>query len=151
MRIDGLKRRSERSFRLSVARFVLAKVLEAPAGANGVNMPLGKDGAEPGFQRAASVEVAKERTLRAFAIRQTVQLRKEGICKIAGLGRTHAAAKNCGCGSAQVGAVGSEKMFPGGLAPIGASGGQRKIFELQRAQIFLELLRRYRSWGQRLL
>src|SRR2546421_8758564 len=105
MRIDRLQLRSEWNFRLSVARFVLAKVLEAPAGANGVNMPLGKDGAEPGFQRAAAMEVAKERTLRALAIRQTIQLRKEGICKIAGLGRTRAAAENCGCGRAQVRAV----------------------------------------------
>src|SRR5436309_13992464 len=42
-------------------------------------------------------------------------------------------------------------MFPGDFAAIGASGGQRKIFEMQSIQILLEFLRRYRSRGQRLL
>src|SRR5207249_10429434 len=53
--------------------------------------------------------------------------------------------------SAQVSAVRGEKMFPGDFAAIGASGGQRKIFEMQSIQILLEFLRRYRSRGQRLL
>src|SRR5438477_11777419 len=97
------------------------------------------------------MEVAEERTLRAFAIRQTVQLRKKRIREIAGFGGTCAATKNRGRGRAQVRAVGGEKMFPGGLVAIGARSGERKIFEVQSAQIFLELLRCYRSCGQRFL
>src|SRR5438105_13961098 len=97
------------------------------------------------------MEVAEERTLRAFAIRYTVQLRKKRIREIAGFGGTCAATKNRGSGRAQVSAIGGEKMFPGGLVAIGARSGQGEIFKMQSAQIFLELLRRYRSCGQRFL
>src|SRR6266446_2801300 len=96
------------------------------------------------------MEVAEERTLRALGIRQTVQLRKKRIREIAGFGGTGTAAKNRGCGRAQVSAICGEEMFPGGLASIGASSGQRKIFEVQSAQIFVQPLRCYSSWRQRL-
>src|SRR5947208_7320506 len=55
------------------------------------------------------------------------------------------------CVAAQVRAIGGEKMFPGGLVAIGARSGQGEIFKMQSAQVFLELLRRYRSCGQRFL
>src|SRR5712692_8910714 len=79
MRIAGLHLRSGERLRRSVASFVLGKLLKAPARADRINVPLGEDGAEPGLQRTASVEIPEERTLGALAANQTVQLRKKGI------------------------------------------------------------------------
>ena len=45
MRIDRLQLGSEWSFGLSVAGFVFAKILKAAARPDGVNVPLGKNGA----------------------------------------------------------------------------------------------------------
>src|SRR5712664_940017 len=151
MRIAGLHRWSEQHLRPSIASFVLAKLLEAPARTDGINVPLGKNGAEPGLQRTASVEVPEERPLRALASAQTVQLRKQGIREIAGFRGTRFAAKNRGRRRTQVSTVGGEKMIPGRFASFGASGGQGQIFEMQSAQIILELLRWHRSGCQGLL
>src|ERR1700682_3424415 len=151
MRIAGLHPRSEQRLRPFIASFALAKLLEAPARADGINVPLGKNGAEPGLQRTASMEVTEKRPFRALAARQTVQLRKKGIRKITGIRGTRFAAKNRSGGGSQVSAILIEKMLPGHLASFGAGGGQGQIFEMQRAQIVLELLRCHRSGCQGLL
>src|SRR5258708_30468731 len=151
MRIAGLHPRSEQRLRPSIAGFVLAKLFEAPARTDGINVPLGKNGAEPGLQRTASVEVTEEGPFRARAACQTVQLRKKGIREITGIRGTRFAAKNRGRRRAQASAVLGEKMLPGRLASFGAGVGQGQIFEMQRAQIVLELLRCHCSGCQCLL
>src|SRR5882762_4828561 len=96
MRIAGLRLRSEQRLRPFIAGFVLAKLFEAPARTDGINVPLGKNGAEPGLQRTASMEVTEERPFRARAACQTVQLRETGIREITGSPGTRFAAKNRG-------------------------------------------------------
>src|SRR5260370_16285157 len=88
MRIDRLQLWSERRLRPSIPSLVLTKLLKAAAGADGINVPLGKHGAEPGLQRTAPMKVTEKRTFRALATRQTVQLRKKGIGEITSLGGT---------------------------------------------------------------
>src|SRR4029077_6713254 len=137
MRIRGL--RSDQRLRRSIASFVLGKLLKAPARANGINVPLGEDGAEPGLQRAAPVEIPEERTLRALAASQTVQLREKGIREVTGIRGTRFATQNGGRSRAQVSTVGGEKMFPGSFTSFGTGAGQGQIFEMQRAEVFFEL------------
>src|SRR6266436_3693857 len=120
MRIAELYLRSQQRLRAPIASFVLAKFLEAAARTDGINVPLGKNGAEPGLQRTASVEVTEERPFRARAACQTVQLRKKGIREITGIRGTRFAAKNRGRRRAQVSTVLGEKMLPGRLASFGA-------------------------------
>ena len=123
MRIAGLHLRSEQRPRQSLASFIFAKLLEAAARTDGIDVPLRKNGAEPGLQRTAPMKVTKERTFCAFAAGQTVQLGKKGIREITGIRGTRVAAKNRGRGRAQVSAVLSEKMLPSRLTSFGASGG----------------------------
>ncbi len=151
MRIARKRLRSGQCLRPSIAGIVLAKLLEAPARADGINVPLGKNGAEPGLQRTTSMEVPEKRPFRTFTAGQTVQLGKKGIREITGFRGTRFAAKNRGRRRAQIRAVGGEKMLPGVLASIGACGSQGQIFEMQRAEIVFELLRRHRSGCQGLL
>src|SRR5712672_529 len=138
MRIAGLHLRSEQRPRQSFASLVFGKLLEAAARADGINVPLGKNGAEPGLQRTAPMEVTKERTYRAFAAGQTVQLGKKGIREITGIRGTRVAAKNRCRRRAQVSAVLSEKMLPSRLTSCGAGGGQSQIFKMKRTEIFFE-------------
>src|SRR6266705_4251447 len=102
MRIDELDRRPKRRRQGFLAQVVLTKFLEAAAGTDGIDVPLGKDGTEPGLQGAASMKVTEERALDSFGFRQTVQIGEKGIREIAGLRRTRRAAKNRGRGSAQI-------------------------------------------------
>src|SRR2546421_3705227 len=76
MRIAGLHLRSEQRPRQSLASFIFAKLLEAAARTDGIDVPLRKNGAQPGLQRTAPMKVTKERTFRAFAAGQSVQLGK---------------------------------------------------------------------------
>src|SRR5260370_27246990 len=145
MRSTVLLLRSEQGLRTRVASFPLIKFFEAAAGADGIDAPLGKDGAEPGLERTASVEVTEERPFRALATGQTIQLRKKGIREITGFRGTRLAAKNGGRRGAQVTAISGEKMLPGGIDSFGASGGQGQIFEMQAAEILFELLQSPRS------
>src|ERR1700687_1162372 len=138
MRIAGLQLRPEQRPRQSLARLVLGKLCEAAAGTDGINVPLRKNGTEPGLQRTAPMEVTKERTFCAFAAGQTVQLGKKGIREITSFRGTGVAAKYRGRRRAQVSAVLGEKMLPSGLTSFGASGGESQIFEMQRAEIFFE-------------
>src|SRR6266851_3760457 len=124
MRIAGLHLRYQRRLQMSITSFVLAKLLEAPARTDGINVPLGKNGTEPGLQRAAPMEITEERTFRALAAGQTIQLRKQGIREIASFRGARFAAKNRGRRRTQVSTVGGEKMIPGRFASFGASSRQ---------------------------
>src|ERR1700676_888025 len=123
MRIAGLHLRSEQRPRQSFASFVLGKLCEAAARSDRINVPLCKNGTEPGLQRTAPMEVTKERTFRAFAAGQTVQLGKKGIRKITSFRGARVRAKNRGRRRAQVSAVLGEKMLPSRLTSLGASAG----------------------------
>src|SRR5260370_16509633 len=94
MRMGGVYVRSQRRLQMSITSFVLAKFLEAPARTNGINVPLGNNGTEPGLQGAAPMEVTEERTLRALAAAQTIQFRKQGIPAITSFPAAPFAAKN---------------------------------------------------------
>src|SRR5260370_25964458 len=93
MGTGGLHRWAEQHLRQSIAGIVLAKLLEAPARADGINVPLGKNGAEPGLQRTTSMELPEKRPFRTFTAGQTVQLGKKGIREITGFRGTRFAAK----------------------------------------------------------
>src|SRR5260370_42324017 len=94
------------------------------------------------------MKVAEERPLCSFATGQTVQLRKKGIRQITSFRGTRRATKDRRCRGTQVSAVGAKKMLPGGLDSLCASNGQSQIFEMQCAEIILELLRSHRSGCQ---
>src|SRR5438552_15323834 len=83
------------------------------------------------------MEVTEQRTLRALATGQTVQVGKKGIREITGFHGTRA--NHGGRRGAQVSAVLGEKILPSRLTPFGTSGGQCQIFQMQRAEIFFEL------------
>src|SRR5205814_1762595 len=83
------------------------------------------------------MEVTEQRTLRALAAGQTVQVGKKGIREITGVRGTRA--NHGGRRGAQVSAVLGEKILPSRLTPFGTSGGQCQIFQMQRAEIFFEL------------
>src|SRR5882724_12931262 len=71
----GIVRMELRSRRRELARIlcvVFAEFFEAAARADRINVALSKDGAEPGLQRTAPMEVAEERTSAALAIREPV-------------------------------------------------------------------------------
>ena len=77
MRIGGLNRNGLRNFvrRMPIGRFCVAIIerFKAAAGADGVNVSLGENGAKPGLERAAAVEITEERTLAARAICKAVE------------------------------------------------------------------------------
>ncbi len=88
------------------------------------------------------MEVAEERAIGAFAVRQSVQIGEQRIAKFASFSRSGRAAEDrCG-GRPQVGAIGSEEVFPGGLASRSASGSQGQIFQIKCGKIILEFLQR---------
>src|SRR6267142_1701335 len=62
MRIVGLELRLRRRGLARILCVVFAQFFEATAGADHINVSLGKNGAEPGLQRAAPVKVAEQRT-----------------------------------------------------------------------------------------
>jgi len=61
---------------------------ETAAGANGVDVTLGEDGAQPGLHRAAAVKIAKQGSFDAFFFRESVEIGKKGVRKIVRGGRT---------------------------------------------------------------
>ena len=113
-------------------------------------MALRENGAEPGLERAAAVEIAEERTLAAVSLRKTIKLRKERIGKFAGLLRSGTATENGGGGSPKVRAEGVDKMVPRRFAVLHASGGERQILKMEGAEIFVHLFRREGSAGDAL-
>src|SRR6266571_6630625 len=116
MGVSGPDLQAKRRLSPCLGSFVCRKFFEAAGRANGINMALGKDGAEPGFQGAATVEVTEERAIGAFAFRQSIQIGEQGISELTGFRGIGVAPENRSGGSAHVGAIGSEEMLPGGLA-----------------------------------
>jgi hypothetical protein len=146
MRINGLKGNGLGNFvrRVPIGRFCVAVIerFETAAGADGVDVALGENGAEPGLERAAAVKIAEEGALAARTIGETVKLGKERVGKFAGFGGSGASTENGGSSGAKVGAIGGDEIFPRGLAIFHASGGQGQILKMKRGEIFVEFFGR---------
>src|SRR5438445_13364973 len=95
MGVSGLDLLAKRGFSLCLGSLVFGKFFEAAARTNGINMALGNNGAEPGLQRTATVEVAEERAVGAFAVRQSVQISKHRIAELTAFPRSGRAAGDC--------------------------------------------------------
>src|SRR5882672_6267182 len=93
----GIVRMELRSRRRELARIlcvVFTQLFEATARADRINVSLSKNGAEPGFQRAAPVKVAEQRTSVALVLGETIQIREKRIREFARLRRTRTAPQN---------------------------------------------------------
>jgi len=62
---------------------VVVEGLEAASRADGVNVALSEDGAEPSLERASSVEITEEGALAAGAIRETVEFSEKRVGEVA--------------------------------------------------------------------
>jgi len=111
---------------------------KAAAGAQGVDVALREDGAEPGFEGAASVEIAKEGAA-VGGSGETVQVGKKRVGEFTGCGRVWRTAENGGSGGAQVAAEGGNEMIPCGGAALRASAGEGEILQVQCGEILSEL------------
>src|SRR6266699_1323604 len=151
MRIGGQDLLAECRLHPPVGGFPFGKLLEAAAGADRIDVPLGKNRTKPGLQRTAPVKVTEQGALLPFAASQAVQLGEKGIRKLAGFRRTCGAMKNRGGRGAQVRAVRREKVFPGSLASFGAGSRESQISNVEPAEIFFKVLRGPRSGSQALL
>ena len=114
---------------------------EAPAGANGVDVALGENGAQPGLQRAASVEIAEERALTALRVGETVKIREGESARSWAAGGVRGATQDRGGGGTKVGAIFGDEIFPGLSMAFGAGGREGQVLQMQRTKIFLDLVR----------
>jgi hypothetical protein len=58
------------------------EVSEAAASADGVDMPLGEDCAQPGLQRASPVKIT-EQGAAIGSLAEPIEVREQGICQFA--------------------------------------------------------------------
>ena len=102
---------------------------------------MSKNGAQPGGQFAAAVEMVKER----YAANGGFPAVERGVQRVgefAGVriaGRTLGDGRGCGV---KIQAISGEKMFPGGFASCSARASQGQIFQVKRAKVTLDLLPR---------
>ncbi len=151
VRVSGRSGNTHQILSSAALRLIAIERFEAATGADGINVALGENGAEPGFQRAAAMEIAEEGAFAAVALLQPVEFGKERIREFRSLRRSGAAAQNRSSGGAQIAAIGAEEMLPRGFAIFDASGGKSQILEVQRGEIILEFLRGQTSACQDLL
>src|SRR5712692_8952205 len=118
---------------------IAVEVREAPSGAQRVDMALREDRAQPSFQGAAPVKIAKQGALTAFALAQPVQLCEQGIREFAGGWRTRRTSQNRPCRRPQIAAICGNKMLPGLGVSFRACAGKRQVLKMQRAEVLLEL------------
>jgi len=64
-------------------RIVVAQFLEAAAGADSIDVALGQNRSQPSLKRTAPVKVTEERSLRALATIEAVEIGKKRIGEIA--------------------------------------------------------------------
>ena len=77
VRVSDRSRNARQNLLSSAALAIIAiKRFEAAAGADGIDVALSENGAEPGFQRAAAVEIAEKGTFAAVAIFEAIELCK---------------------------------------------------------------------------
>ena len=152
VRVGGLNGNSLREFlnclcagRLCVVFF---ERFEAAPGADGVNMTLGENGAKPGFERAAPVEVTEKRALATGAVHEAIKLGEKRVSEIAGFRRSRTATEHRGCSGAQVASILADEMLPRGFAIFHAGGRESQVLQMEGREIFLELLWRQGSAGK---
>src|ERR1700730_7862 len=114
------------------------QVRETAAGANGVDMPLGQDRAQPGLQRASPMKITKERAaIGSFAY--PIELRKQRVCEFARRRRVARAAQNSAGRRTQVAAKTLDEVIPRLGAAFGTRASKRQIPKVERGNIFLKL------------
>ena len=150
MRVGGLYGNGVRNLGGARLGIVVVEGFEAASSADGVNVALSEDGAEPGLERTATVEIAEERALAAGSIGESVEFGKERIGKIAGFWGSGTATENGGCGSSKIGAEGADEMVPRRFAIFHAGGGEGQVFKVQCDQVFVQHFRREVSAGKAL-
>lgn len=133
---------------------------EAAGKTDGVDMALGEDGAEPGLEGAAAVEVAEEGagggfcgagcTVGAwiFSSGQAIEVGEERVGEIAGGRGNGRAAEYSGSGGAEIGAVVSNEVIPGFGAVFGAGAGEGQVLEMQGGEIILDVASGRRGGGE---
>src|SRR5208282_6623145 len=130
---------------------VIFEGFKTSASADDVNVALSENGAEPGFERAAPVEIAEKRALAAGTIRQPVKFCEERIGEFAGLRGSGAATEHGGGGGTQVTAKLADEMLPGWFAIFHTRGGESQVFEMQGGEVLLVLLSCQGSAGESFL
>lgn len=150
MRIAERSVRRGSGVRIRRLLVIVAEFLEAAAGADGIDVALGQDGAKPGLQRAATVKIPEERALGALAAIEAVKIGEERVGKFGGFRGAGSAMKNrSGC-RMEVDAIAGKKLFPGGFAAFGTSAGQRQVLQMKGTEIFFELPRSGSAGGEAL-
>src|SRR5271154_2225430 len=126
----GTRRRPRDSLSAATHGFVV-QFGEAACGADGVDMALGQDGAQPRLQRAASMKISKQRVVATFLFGESIEIRKKGVRKIVRGGRTRWTTQDGSRGGAQIRAIRGDEVVPGVGVPIGAGGGQAQVPQMQ--------------------
>ena len=150
MGIGGRNGNARQFLSRAVLGFIAIERFESAASADGVNMALSENGAEPGFQGAAAVKITEKRAFAAVALLEAIELRKKRIREFQSLRRSRAATQNRGSGRTQIAAIGCEEMLPRGFTIFEASGGKSKILEVQGTEIGFQPIGRQTSAGQTL-
>src|SRR5271154_4939428 len=93
---------------------IVVEGFEAAASADGVNVALSENGAQPGLERAATVEITEKRALTAISVGKSIELGKKRVGEFAGFRGSGAAAEHGGSRGAKVRAIGADEVFPCG-------------------------------------
>ena len=83
IRIGGLHGNGIRNLVGAGLGIVVIEGFETASSADGVNVALSEDSAEPGLERTAAVEIAEEGALAAGSIRESVEFRKKRVGEFA--------------------------------------------------------------------
>jgi len=115
------------------------KRVEAPGGAQGVDVSLSEDGAEPGGKLAAPVEITEEGAARSGGIGEAVEFGVERVGEFASAGFMHAVrargANDGAGGCVEVFAKVAEEVLPSRLTAFGTGASEGQIRNLQGIQI----------------
>src|SRR5690349_10930400 len=104
-------------------------------------MPLSQDGAQPGRQAAAPMEIAKERLPLAGPLADAVEVRIQGIREIA-----RSPARLDGVGrSIQEGPLFQHEVIPRSVVPSRTGTGESEILQVQSVKVAFEILRSRRA------
>src|SRR5271163_4156832 len=82
--ISRLNGNGGRNFMRGGFCLVVIEGFEAAPRTDGVNVTLGENGAKPGFERAAAVEVTEKRALATGALREPIEFGEKRVSEIAG-------------------------------------------------------------------
>ena len=111
---------------------------KAAAGANGLDVALGENGAEPGLERAAAVEIAEEGAT-VGSIGEAIEVGEKRVSEFAGCRRVRRAAEDGSGGGAEISAEGGNEMIPGCRGALCASAGEGEVLKVEIGKILVEL------------